>query len=74
MELNNYEGIDYMEYLKAKIKDSPLTNIELMEILGISKTSWYRKMNNSDLNICELRILIKVLGLSDEDILNIIKK
>ena len=73
MELNNYEGIDYMEYLKAKIKDSPLTNVELMEVLGIPKTSWYRKINNSDFNICELRILIKVLGLSDEDILNIIK-
>ena len=54
-----------IEMLKRKVEDSGLRARFIYEKLGISKASWYNKLNGkSPFNVAEIQILCEVLGIT----------
>lgn len=60
------------DLLRYKILKSKKSIKEVIDCLNVSQSTWYKKINNkSEFTRDEIQTLVKLLNLSDEDIMNI---
>lgn len=60
-----------VEMLKDKIKDSGMTVVAVCEKAGITKKTFYNRLQNPDFTIKEAKSLRDVLNLTDNDMRDI---
>ena len=57
--------------LKAKIIENGFTVGEFIKNLGIHRSTFYRKLNDNSFTIGEVNHMVKILGLTNEEAIEI---
>ncbi|MBC5996431.1 hypothetical protein EAI30_15960 [Romboutsia ilealis] len=58
-----------MNYLKLKIKESSFTNEDLMNLLNLSRSTYYRKIKESSFTLKEIKTIRSLIDIEIEKVM-----
>ena len=65
---NGGESVVNIEMLQEKVEDSGMTITSICRKTGISRQTWYNRLNNADFTIAEVDALKSTLKLSAAEV------
>lgn len=69
----NYMKSDARKMFKGKMAENDITQKNLAELIGLSPPAFYQRFKKFDFSFEQLVKMIPKIGLSDEDILKLMK-